>query len=161
MTNPATQREIAGERGTHVYERCELCGCRLLRRAGSYASSSIDGRAHATRHHYVAQRFFDEGDTAACGPVFEMCPWNAQGRAGAFCYECHEMLLHNPVLLAVDIAQFAELIRRRGLNEIEKEPTRDKLAGRVQLLNEIIRTGLSALLLRPNQAVPAPSQPPA
>lgn len=41
-----------------------------------------------------------------------------------FCYECHEELLHNPVLLPDDIKKFAELVELRGLNEIKKKQQR-------------------------------------
>jgi hypothetical protein len=118
----------------------------LTREVGAYGSPSLKGRAHATEHHYVAERFFDEGTAAECGPVFETCPWNARGRTGTFCYECHEMLLHNPVVLPANVISFARLVQLRGLDEVEKDTCRRRLAGRVQLLNEVIRTGLEALL---------------
>jgi hypothetical protein len=62
-----------------------------------------------------------------------------------FCYECHEELLHNPVLLAEDVRRFAELVRRRGLGEQHKPSERTQLAGRVQLLHEVIAKGLKQL----------------
>ena len=62
-----------------------------------------------------------------------------------FCYECHEELLHNPVLLPEDIERFAALVRERGLDEVEKGADRSKLAGRVKLFQEIITRGLKSL----------------
>ena len=63
-----------------------------------------------------------------------------------FCYECHEELLHNPVLLREDVARFAELVRMRGLAEKVKSEDRSKLAGRIFLLHEVIARGLNTLL---------------
>ena len=31
--------------------------------------------------------------------LFDECPWRCEGEFGLFCYECHEELLHNPVML--------------------------------------------------------------
>lgn len=62
-----------------------------------------------------------------------------------FCYECHEELLHNPVLLPEDIKRFAELVRYRQLAEEDKPTHRKKIAGRVELFHEIIARGLAAL----------------
>ena len=50
------------------------------------------------------------------------------------------------VLLAEDIAQFSELIRRTGLDELRKPETREKIGGRIQLLHTVIQTGLLTLL---------------
>jgi hypothetical protein len=63
-----------------------------------------------------------------------------------FCYDCHEELLHNPVLLKQDIFGLAELVKRRGLAEDEKSESRDKAARRVELLHEVIVRGLDAML---------------
>jgi hypothetical protein len=54
-------------------------------------------------------------------------------------------LIHNPVLLPEDIAAFAGLVRRRGLNEDGKPEGHDKIAGRIMLLHEVIAAGLEAL----------------
>lgn len=62
-----------------------------------------------------------------------------------YCYECHELLLHNPVFLPEDIRAFAALVRSRGLDEDEKPRGHEKLGGRVQLLHEVIAAGLQAL----------------
>jgi hypothetical protein len=62
-----------------------------------------------------------------------------------FCYECHEELLHNPILLPEEIALFAELMRMRGLSELVKTEDRSKIAGRVALFQEVIARGLKLL----------------
>jgi hypothetical protein len=82
--------------------------------------------------------------------MFGTSPWGFEGKTGVFCYECHEELLHNPVLLPDDVAILAELIRRRALNEDDKPSGRDKIAGRVQLFQEVISGGLRSLLQQPN-----------
>jgi len=62
-----------------------------------------------------------------------------------FCYECHEELVHNPVLLPEDVAQFAELVKQRGLSEKIKTESREPIAGRVALFHEVIARGLASL----------------
>src|SRR6266446_2645255 len=114
-------------------ERCALCGCQLVRRRGTYARPTPAGRAHATKHHFVAERFFGRSknrhDTRE--RIFPRCPWELERATELFCYECHEELLHNPVFLPRDIEAFADLVRRRGLSERSKGKTRTKIAGRV------------------------------
>lgn len=128
-------------------ERCTICGCRL-HREGDYARPTVRGRSHATEHHFVAERFFGRsgnrpGTTREA--IFKQCPWEAEGKKGVFCYECHEDLLHNPVLLPEDVSHFAQLVRLRGLHEKEKDDSRKKLAGRILLFHEVISAGLRAL----------------
>ena len=128
-------------------ERCSICGC-ILNRGGNYARPTTEGRAHATKHHYVAERFFGRSTNRRGeqrDPIFENCPWNLEGKFAVYCYECHEELLHNPVLSPEDIAMFAELVRSRHLNEDQKANDRGKLAGRIQLFHEVIRAGLKAV----------------
>jgi len=128
-------------------ETCALCGCRL-NRGGEYATQTVRGRSHATRHHYVAERFFGRSANrkgTVMEPTFDQCPWDAEGKTAVFCYECHEMILHNPVLLPDDIQRLAELVAKRGLSEHEKPEDRVKLAGRIQLLHEVIHAGIQAL----------------
>jgi len=130
-----------------IDERCGICGCRL-HRAGGYALPALEGRSHATEHHYVAERFFGRSTNRRHehrDRVFEGCPWNLEGQSGVFCYECHEELLHNPVFTKADIELFAALVRRRGLDEDEKTASREKLAGRIQLLHAVIAAGLNSL----------------
>jgi hypothetical protein len=132
-------------------ERCALCGCILNRTQGQYATPTITGRSHATKHHFVASRFFRSKKRQ--NPIFEDCPWPTDGKKAdkfmdVFCYECHEEILHNPVFLPEDIANYSKLVKKRGLNEDNKNESRDKVAGRIKLLHEIIQTGLNTLLER-------------
>ena len=62
-----------------------------------------------------------------------------------FCYDCHEELLHNPVLLPDEIDKFAKLVGLRGLNESKKTNSKQKLAGRIMLLHEVIERGIYEL----------------
>ena len=91
-----------------------------------------------------------------CG-IFKGCPWGYEGKKDSYCYECHEELLHNPVLLPEDIAAFARLVRFRGLNEKHKIEDRSKLAGRIMLLHECISLGLTELLKTTDFVKPNPS----
>ena len=128
-------------------ERCAICDC-LLNREGNYARPTPQGRAHASKHHYVAERFFGRSSNRRGEQrerVFETCPWNLEKQSNIYCYECHEELLHNPVLLPEDISCLAELVRSRGWSEDQKPESRAKLAGRVQLLHEVIAAGLREL----------------
>ena len=77
--------------------------------------------------------------------LFNACPWGREGESEVFCYECHEELLHNPVLLPGDVSALAELVRTRGLSEMVKTEDRSKIAGRVILLHEVIARGLKSL----------------
>lgn len=131
-------------------EHCAICGCELRRTRGTYARPTIEGRSGASKHHFVAERFFGrssnrrgtktEGTFTSCP-----CPWGHEGEAGVFCYECHEELLHNPVLLPEDVACFAELVRLRDLSERMKPEDRSKIAGRIALFHEVITRGLKLL----------------
>lgn len=129
-------------------EHCAICGCNLHRRASTYALPTQEGRSHATRHHFVAERFFGRSSnrrgTVREG-VFAECPWDAEGKADVFCYECHEELLHNPVILPDDVRRFAELVRLEGHAETEKPVTREALAGRIMLLQRVIARGIKEL----------------
>jgi hypothetical protein len=111
---------------------------------------TIEGRSHATSHHFVAERFFGRSARAheQRERIFDACPWGIEGKSAVYCYECHEELLHNPVFTEQDMQRFAHLVALRGLNEDVKPPTRDKLAGRIQLLHEVIDAGLEALMKR-------------
>ena len=62
-----------------------------------------------------------------------------------FCYECHEILLHNPVFTRENILDFAGLVKQKQLDEAQKTRSNEKLGGRVQLLHEVIELGLRAL----------------
>jgi hypothetical protein len=126
-------------------EICGICGCPLHRTKNTYALPSVAGRGHATEHHFVAERFFGRSNNrrgTQTEGIFPKCPWDQEGKSAVFCYECHEELLHNPVLLPDDIAKFAELVRQRGLSEETKPEDRSKIAGRIALFQEVIARGL-------------------
>ena len=100
-------------------ERCAICGCRI-HRDGDYATPTVKGRSHATKHHYVPERFFGRSANrkgTVREPIFKQCPWESEGKTVLFCYECHEELLHNPVFLPEDIKAFAALVKARGLDK--------------------------------------------
>ena len=127
---------------------CAICGCRI-HHEGEYAKPTTKGRSHATKHHYVAERFFGRSSNRRGEqrePIFKECPWNLAGQTEEFCYECHEELLHNPVLLHTDVRRFAELVKLRRLSESGKTINRDKLAGRIKLLHEVLERGIERLL---------------
>ena len=129
-------------------ERCSLCGC-PIHRNGDYAKPTIKGRSHATAHHFVAERFYGRTKNRPGEQrerILEPDPWQAEGSYTVFCYECHEELLHNPVFLPHDIEAFSRLVKSRGLDEETKPENRNKIAGRIQLLNGVIHRGLSGLL---------------
>lgn len=131
-----------------MVERCAICDCILHRTAGTYARPTPEGRSHATKHHFVAERFFGRSSnrrgTLSEG-VFQSCPWGSEGETAVFCYECHEELLHNPVLLPEDIERFASLVKQLGFNEEQKTADRSKLGGRIKLLHEVLTRGLVSL----------------
>ena len=62
-----------------------------------------------------------------------------------FCYECHELLLHNPVLLPEGVRRFSALVRKRGLSEDEKRDDYVRIAGRIALFHDVIAHGLSSI----------------
>ena len=134
-----------------MQEYCAICKCRLHRTAGTYALATVEGRSHATRHHFVAERFFGRSSNrrgTKTDGLFKQCPWGVEGESAVFCYECREELIHNPVLLHVDVERLAELVRLRGLAEEEKAADRSRISGRVRLLHEAISLGIQQLLER-------------
>jgi len=131
-----------------VEEKCAICGCGL-HRGGEYAKPSVKGRSHATKHHFVAERFFGRSSNrrgTQREPIFKDCPWDVERKSAVFCYECHEELIHNPILLPKDIADFAEIVKMRNLNEDNKSNDRGKIAGRIMLFQDVIKEGLQALM---------------
>ena len=62
-----------------------------------------------------------------------------------FCYECHEELLHNPVLTPAQICAFRDLTAQCGLNETVKTSKKEKIAGRIRLFNRVIEAELIAM----------------
>ena len=130
---------------------CPICGCRIYSGGKDYAQDNIEGRSHASSHHYVAERFLGRSKNSkgkvSRKRIFETCPWEGmEGKSDKFCYDCHEELLHNPVFKPEDIKRFAELVRLKGLNEPKKAKSKDKIAGRIKLLHEAIEKGIDALL---------------
>ncbi len=131
-------------------EHCAICGCKL-HRDGDYAKPTVKGRSHATEHHYVAARFFGRSANrpgTSREPLFQEEEWKLEKNTATYCYECHEELIHNPVFLPDDIADFSELVKAKGLAEIDKADDRTKLAGRIRLLHDVIRTGLKAMKIK-------------
>lgn len=89
--------------------------------------------------------------------IFPECPWGYEGKAQVYCYECHEELLHNPVLLPEDVSRFARLVQLRDVGEDQKPEDRRKLAGRIVLMHDVISAGIRVLL---NEAgVPETQEP--
>ena len=131
-------------------ERCLVCECKLHRQGG-YGAPTAQGRSHASAHHFVPERFFGRSRNRRGEQrdrLFALSPWGHESETGVFCYECHEELLHNPVLLPEDLAALRELVRLRGLTEDLKPESRGKLADRVILLHEVIAIGIRELLSR-------------
>jgi hypothetical protein len=134
--------------GMDMPERCAICGCELHRTEGTYALPTVEGRSHASKHHFVAERFFGRSNNCKGtqrDKIFEKCPWGVEGQTVLFCYDCHEELLHNPIFLTTDIDRLAALVKARSLDEDKKTESKDKIAGRIKLLHEIIWRGLEEL----------------
>ena len=137
-------------------ETCAICGCQLYRTKNTYARPTIEGRSHASEHHYVPERFFGRSKNrkgTQREKIFENCPWDHEGERATFCYDCHEELLHNPVLLPEDVKRFSEIIRKKGLEEHNKEASKEKIAGRIKLFHEIIQRGLEIVDKESSQQV--------
>lgn len=143
-------------------EKCAICGCKV-HRDGNYAKPTPEGRSHATFHHYVAKRFFrrsaNRRGTLQKPVVFSQCPWNLERDGDIYCYECHEMLLHNPVFTKKDIEDLCKIVKKRGLNERVKPRNMKKLAERIKLLHEVIAAGLEVVRQRKGAAAVAGRRP--
>ena len=131
-------------------EKCQICGCEI-HRGGDYAKPTLMGRSHATKHHYVAERFYgrtkNKRTYQEVSPIFSEKDFSEYGgKFGIFCYECHEELLHNPILLPADIEKLSELVRNRQYNEVKKGDSREKIAERIKLFHEIISLGLDEMM---------------
>jgi hypothetical protein len=130
-------------------EKCAICGCDI-HRSGDYAEPTIKGRSHATKHHYVPERFFGRSKNrpgTQRNSILPQCPWDLESETAVFCYECHEELLHNPVFLPGDIKCLSELVKLRHLSETQKTLSRETIAGRLKLLHDIITKGIQELLV--------------
>ena len=133
-------------------EKCQICGCEIHRKGG-YAKPTIQGRSHATKHHYVAERFYgrtkNKRKYQKVRPIFGEKDFPEHERqSGTFCYECHEELLHNPILLPADIKKLSTLVHKRKSNEIKKGDSRNKIAERIKLFQEILSLGLDEMMKR-------------
>src|SRR6266849_8704919 len=147
VTNHESGGRCALVKRKKIIEHCGLCACKLHRGEG-YAKPTLEGRSHATEHHFVAERFFGRSRNrrgTVYPAIFPECPWNCERKKLVFCYECHELLLHNPVFLPEDMALFRDLVRNRGLAEEDKPENGEKIAGRIRLFHEVIARGLQEL----------------
>src|SRR5579859_3363405 len=129
-------------------EHCAICGCQLHRTKNTYARPTVEGRSHASKHHYVPERFFGRSRNRRGTQrqrVFEICPWGHEDETAVFCYDCHEELIHNPVLLPNDIKRLRALVSQRNLSETVKTESREMIAGRIRLFHEVIDRGLELL----------------
>jgi hypothetical protein len=129
-------------------EVCAICGCSLHRTPATYGELTAKGSSHATRHHFVPERFFGRSSNrpGQREGIFRVCPWDHERKTGVFCCECHEEHLHNPVLLPQDVERFAQLVKLRRLSERNKGAQRHRIAGRVRLLHEVVDRGLDVPL---------------
>ena len=147
----------AGQIKARGPETCAICEC-PLHRGGKYGGPSVAGRSHATKHHFVAERFFGRSKNRRGEErkrIFDADPWGVERETTVLCFDCHEELLHNPVLLARDLENLRELVRLRGLNENKKSRDRQKLADRIELLHEALDKGLRGLLRDERAAIKA------
>ena len=133
-------------------EKCKICGCEI-HRDGDYAKPTVKGRSHATKHHYVAERFYgrtkNKRTYQEVSPIFGEKDYSEyEGQSGIFCYECHEELLHNPILLPADVEKLAKLVYERKCNEMKKGDSREKIAERIKLFQEIISLGFDEMMKR-------------
>ena len=125
--------------------RCEICECVLYSGKGKYGEPTPEGRAHLSRHHYIAERFFGRSKNrkgTRRPEIFTNSPWPASEGQAALCYDCHEELLHNPVILKPELEKLSALVKKRRLSERIKTESRAGIAGRIKLLQEIIKKGL-------------------
>lgn len=113
-------------------ETCCLCG-RAVNRSGNYATSTLEGQSHATRHHLVAKRLRPLLDGTELGTVLT---------APVFCYKCGEVVLHNPPLTPSDLAVFAALIRARRIDQLPEDV---RVTAVIELFHEAIALGLRLL----------------
>ena len=129
-------------------KKCAICNCSLHRKKGTYANPSPEGRSHASRHHFIPERFLGRSKnrrgTQRKG-IFHESPWGHEKETVVFCYDCHEELLHNPVLFPYEIKRFADLVALSGLSEINKTDSKEGIAGRIILLQKVIDRGLEAM----------------
>ena len=132
-------------------DRCAICDCELHRTKNTYARPTPEGRSHASEHHFIPERFFGRSRNrrgTQRSKIFKESYWSAEGQTAVFCYDCHEELLHNPILLPEDVTTLAELVKERNLDENIKTESKEKIAGRIEFLHEVIQRGLKELKRR-------------
>ena len=112
----------------------------MKRKKGQYAKDSINGRSYPTKHHLIAKRFYNKKRKK----IFETID---KPSVVELCYDCHEELLHNPVLSANDIEKFSMLIKQKECNETIKDDSKNKIRERIDLFAEIIAEGIKTLLI--------------
>ena len=114
-----------------------------------YAKLSYEGRAHISKHHYVAERFFGRSKNRSTNKRTNFMEGefkDHERKIGFFCYECHEVLLHNPVLLPEDIGLLKKIYKIKGLQEDVKTESYEKLKKKIIVLKEVISLGLKKYL---------------
>jgi hypothetical protein len=129
-------------------KKCAICGCKI-HTGGNYAADTVQGRSHTSKHHYVADRFYGHSKNNPAKhrtAIFTYDRWKVEGKTEIFCYDCHEELLHNPVLLPEDVSGFTKLVKSHRLNEKKKTKSKEKLAGRIELLHKALALGINKLL---------------
>ena len=106
------------------------------------------------KHHYVPERFFGRSSNrkgTQREKIFDHCPWGHEGETATFCYDCHEELLHNPILLPEDIKRFAKIVQIKGASETTKANSLEKIGERIRLFHEVIKRGLLEIENENNQ----------
>jgi len=128
--------------------KCGLCGC-VIHNNGGYAEPTVAGRSHRTKHHYVAERFFGRSNNRRGEireGIFSDTELDIKPKIGEYCYDCHEELLHNPIILKTEMDKLSEIFKIIGANEDVKTESKDKLKQRIVTLKEVIRKGIDIYL---------------
>lgn len=134
-------------------DNCEICKCPLTQhKKNTYGKDTTDGRSYKSKHHYVAKRFLGNSKNrrgTRRSKIFEPKIWSQEiGKVKFYvylCYDCHEELLHNPVLLPEDIEKLSSIVKKKELNQKDKPRDKRKIAGRIKLFHEIIKKGLEQI----------------
>ena len=125
-------------------EKCEICGCQLTSKQDTYGQDTLAGRAHQTKHHNIAKRFY--GQQNGRKPIFKKKDRTGNGwNVTRCCFECHEELLHNPILTSKNIKTLSTLVKKTGSGERRKPEDKKRIANRILLFHAVIDTGLEAL----------------
>src|SRR5262245_43097277 len=128
--------------GKELPQTCALCG-KPLRYASNNKKAAIQGlHCGANTHDHDAKSEAHLGHVggARSRDEFRKLSQKAWAEMGVkdptksmiLCFECHEIVLHNPVLSEGQMARLGILFKGRGLEE------------KVVLLNRIIEDGLAA-----------------